>query len=281
MLAMAAFLWAGLSTVSGAVPTAPWTRSVTLAWDANVEPDIASYRLYYGTRSREYSQSVDAGTGTTAKIEGLTCGAVYFFAVTAWNEAGLESGFSNEVEYLVPADPPPVAGADAIRGRPGQNLKVAVAELLANDTGPDPDRLAMVGVSPASAGGGTVSLGEGWVFYLPTASLTGDDSFTYTLSDGMGGTVVGTVSVTLAVEDPGAGTLNQLGPPVVSDGKVQVQFLGIPNRLYGILRKASITDVTWEQIGTAIADATGLVEFVDEHPPPGSCFYRTLDMFSL
>jgi len=30
--------------------------SVRLAWDPNTEPDLAGYRVYYGTSSRAYSQ---------------------------------------------------------------------------------------------------------------------------------------------------------------------------------------------------------------------------------
>jgi len=280
LLATALCLLVGVRTVSGAVPVVSCTRSVNLAWDANVEPDITGYRLYYGTRSGEYTESVDTGNVTTTRVDGLACGSVYYFALTAWNQAGLESDFSNEVEYLVPVDPLPSAGIDTLSIGAGQSLKVAVAELLANDTGPDPERLDVVGVSPASMAGAAVSLGGGWIFYQPIPDQTGQDSFAYTLADGLGGVAIGTVIVNLTTGEPSGGTLNQLGPPVVFEGKVQVQFLGIPNRLYAILRKTSIISPTWAQIGTAMADATGLVEFVDANPPAETSFYRTLDLMS-
>ncbi|MEN8752205.1 MAG: hypothetical protein AB1Z18_05465 [Desulfobacterales bacterium] len=34
---------------------------VTLEWDLNIEPDIAGYIVYWGTTSRNYSDSVDVG----------------------------------------------------------------------------------------------------------------------------------------------------------------------------------------------------------------------------
>ena len=72
------------------------TRSVSLAWDANSEPDIAGYKVYWGTSSGVYDQFNDVSQ-TTASVSDLTVGVRYYFAVTAYNEAGLESGYSEEV----------------------------------------------------------------------------------------------------------------------------------------------------------------------------------------
>lgn len=72
-------------------------HSVTLAWDP--EGGIAGYRVYQGTNSRAYTQAMDAGTNTQAGVTGLINGVTYFFAVTAYNSAGLESDFSTEVSY--------------------------------------------------------------------------------------------------------------------------------------------------------------------------------------
>lgn len=75
---------------------------VTLAWDPS-SPDVAGYRLYYGTTSRlssgTYSDSIDVGNSTSRTVSDLIFGNTYFFAVTAYNEAGLESDFSEEIVY--------------------------------------------------------------------------------------------------------------------------------------------------------------------------------------
>jgi hypothetical protein len=81
-------------------------QSVTLAWDRNSEPDIATYKLYYGTQSGNPSQSLDVGNVTTAAIANLSDGTTYFFTVTAINTAGLESEPSNEVSYTAPTSVP-------------------------------------------------------------------------------------------------------------------------------------------------------------------------------
>jgi Fibronectin type III domain/Putative binding domain, N-terminal len=75
----------------------------TLAWDPESASGLAGYRVHYGTVSKNYSSALDAGNQTTATITGLTAGATYYFAATAYNTAGTESAFSNEATYTVPS----------------------------------------------------------------------------------------------------------------------------------------------------------------------------------
>jgi hypothetical protein len=76
---------------------------VTLAWDPENVSGLAGYKIHYGTVSKNYSLTANAGTQTTATITGLTEGATYYFSATAYNTAGTESAFSNEVAYTVPS----------------------------------------------------------------------------------------------------------------------------------------------------------------------------------
>src|SRR6185503_18788678 len=75
---------------------------VTLAWDANLETDLAGYKAYYGTSSRAYSFVADAANVTSLTISNLQEGLTYYFAATAYNTSGLESDFSAEVSHLIP-----------------------------------------------------------------------------------------------------------------------------------------------------------------------------------
>jgi hypothetical protein len=74
---------------------------VTLAWDPNTEADLAGYRVYYGTSSRDYGVTLDVGNWTSCTIGGLQQGKTYYFAVTAYDTVGNESDFSEEVSWLV------------------------------------------------------------------------------------------------------------------------------------------------------------------------------------
>jgi len=84
-----------LSCLSGKALSA----DITLAWDHNSEPDLAGYKLYIGNSSQNYTQFIDLGLTTQYTISGLIDGTVYFFTLTAYNQRGFESSFSNEVRY--------------------------------------------------------------------------------------------------------------------------------------------------------------------------------------
>jgi hypothetical protein len=77
---------------------------VTLAWNPNSESDLAGYKIYYGTAPRVYGSPIIIGTQTTYTLTGLPVGT-YYFAVTAYNTSGLESGYSNEVSTAVASNP--------------------------------------------------------------------------------------------------------------------------------------------------------------------------------
>jgi hypothetical protein len=91
-------LWA-LALLLLALSTSASAAPITLAWDAVSDADLAGYKLYYGYASREYSVHVDVGKYITTEMSGLEDASIYYFAVTAYDTAGNESGFSNEVQY--------------------------------------------------------------------------------------------------------------------------------------------------------------------------------------
>jgi hypothetical protein len=85
------------------VPMFAQARTLELEWNPNDEPNIAGYRLHFGTTSGKYSEEITVGRNkTSATVEGLEWGKTYFFAVTAFNNYGLESRFSHEVAFPSP-----------------------------------------------------------------------------------------------------------------------------------------------------------------------------------
>ena len=82
--------------------------TVTLAWDPNSEIDLAGYKVYWGSTSGSYGTPVTLGKVTTFTTPKLANGT-WYFAVTAHNTGGLESGFSNEVSCVVAVAPTPPA----------------------------------------------------------------------------------------------------------------------------------------------------------------------------
>lgn len=75
--------------------------TVTLAWNANSEQDIAGYRVHYGTVVLPYNKVFDVKTTTTATVVSLLRGVTYTFAITAYNTAGAESAYSAPVSCTV------------------------------------------------------------------------------------------------------------------------------------------------------------------------------------
>ncbi len=85
----------------------PATGEVLLEWNANPEPDIGGYRVYYGTESGVYSKVQDVGNATEAVLSGLPVGPTYYCVLTAYNTLGLESGFSRELAFDFEIQPDP------------------------------------------------------------------------------------------------------------------------------------------------------------------------------
>ena len=90
-----------------ALPSAAFTGSVLLSWDPPIEGNPAGYKVYYqantssppfnGTGATEGGSPIDVANTTTATVNGLDPDSTYFFAITAYNTAGLESVYSNIV----------------------------------------------------------------------------------------------------------------------------------------------------------------------------------------
>lgn len=77
--------------------------TVQVTWNPNTEPDLAGYRLYVGEASGQYGEPVDVGNVTGHVME-ITpeYGATYYFALTAYDTSGNESGYSDEASCFVP-----------------------------------------------------------------------------------------------------------------------------------------------------------------------------------
>lgn len=81
------------------IPKTAYPADIKLAWDANNEPDIAGYRVFYRQSDEPYNykKPVWEGPETTCRIEGLETGPMYCFVARAFDTSGIESADSNEV----------------------------------------------------------------------------------------------------------------------------------------------------------------------------------------
>jgi Right handed beta helix region/Fibronectin type III domain len=107
----------GLTLVTG-------DASITATWNANPEADLKGYTLFWGTTPDALTQSKALDAPTTTKVEGLTNGTTYFFALEAQN-TNLEKSAHSTIETATPAAviTQPVIESVAIEGY-GSSLQV-------------------------------------------------------------------------------------------------------------------------------------------------------------
>jgi len=72
--------------------------SISLAWDPVSSTNLAGYRVYYGSSPGTYTQSLDAGSATSATVSGLADCSTWYLSVKAYSTTGIVSTApSNEV----------------------------------------------------------------------------------------------------------------------------------------------------------------------------------------
>jgi hypothetical protein len=98
------------------------------------------------------------------------------------------------------ANQPPTANADSASTGQGEPVDI---DVLSNDTDPNGDSLTISDYDNTSGEGGTVDCSGGaQCRYTPAGGFSGTDLFSYTVSDGRGGTDTATVTVTVEANQP-------------------------------------------------------------------------------
>lgn len=100
------------------MPLGIYGAELSLAWDANSEPDLAGYKIYYGIASGDYSHSIDVGNITEYTVVDLDDGGTYYLAATAYDRDGNESDYSEELVHTCrnpkPISPPEDSDGDGV-----------------------------------------------------------------------------------------------------------------------------------------------------------------------
>lgn len=164
--------------------------------DDDIDPNAVLLEIESVTDPEHGSTSIVAG-GTRVLYEpDPDWHGVDAFSYTAFD--GTASAVSAPVSVSVLAgEDAPVGTADAKTVAEDAVLDVSAPGVLANDVEPDGDAMQAFLVS-APANGSLVFTSQGGFVYAPAADFSGDDSFTYEVSDGHG-LAAGPVAVSLTV----------------------------------------------------------------------------------
>jgi hypothetical protein len=190
--------------------TSAHAASVTLAWDANSEPDLAGYKLYYGTSAgppysgnlaNEGPSPVDIPLSALTDpqnpeytLTGIPSCTHLYLAATAYDTSANESGYSTPVDATIVAKPTAVTATDG--GQSG-SLLVSWTGLPFGDTGTITGFRVHYGTtsgqpyqgSGADQGSSPVVVGPGQTSLLLTGLTVGTTLFIAveaTCSDGAG-----------------------------------------------------------------------------------------------
>jgi hypothetical protein len=168
--------------------------AVTIAVLAN-DTDANGDTLTVAGLSNLVGGTATVNGGTTITFQPLAgfSGLASFTYTVSDGHGGTASGAAT-VTVLPPPNLPPSANPDSASTLAGVPVTIAV---LANDTDPNGDPLTITAVGGAI--GGSAAITGGSVSFTPAAGFSGAASFTYTITDGRGGTASTGVSVTVTL----------------------------------------------------------------------------------
>jgi|GEM_PF-2452210 len=172
----------------------PLTASVHLGPLQNNGGFVPTHELQSG------SIAIDAGhsSGSTTDARGLTRPCDIATIANATGGDGGDVGAFEVQGSCAAANTNPDALDD--NATVNKNSSANTIDVLANDTDADADPLTITAVTQGAHG--SVANNGTTVSYTPAASFSGTDSFTYTISDGRGGTDTATVNVTVVNHPP-------------------------------------------------------------------------------
>ena len=192
--------------------------AITLMDDGSSNYTIGITPLENQNGSATVTISADDGTETTTRTFDLTVNAV--------NDA-------------------PVANVDTVSVNEDASIEIAA---LINDTDVEGDTLSITEVTTASHGTVEITGSNTKVTYTPTENYNGSDTFDYTISDGHGGSAVGTVNITVnqVNDNPVAKndslTINEDETPTIDVLANDTDVDLTTNPAYEVLTVSAVTD---------------------------------------
>ncbi len=209
-----------------------------------------------------------AGVGNNGNAFGGGGGGA--FRTTTSENGGPGAVGQVTISYNV-ANTPPASGLHYLTTLVSTPLAVPASTQASLDYDANGFPLTVVAVSSTSTNGGTVAFASGTITYTPVGGYVGADQFTYTISDGYGGTAISTNAVTVRPSKALSAFTFVSG---TIGGTVNVRGYGVPGTSYDVQRSgtANFSSITVVATVTA-ATGSGLIVYTDTGAPNPS-FYR-------
>ena len=143
-------------------------------------------------------------------------------------------------------------------------LEIPIATLLANVSDMDGDVIHLASLDLTTTNGISLTTNSTHIFYANPIPVA--DQFSYRISDGRGGSFIGTVQIR---NDP-AGRF--ASAPVRGANGVTLELVGRPGMRYYLDRSTNLLD--WVTISTNVTSASGFFQYVDPNVPEPTAFYK-------
>ena len=248
-----------VSTVSATQGTL--AGSVQVAWTGTA--NSRSYNVLRGLSSSDPSPTTLANvSGTSYSDLTAAVGTQYFYSIQAATFGKTATSSSSVLGYV---DTPPSAAAATFAA----TLETPVA-VTPTWTDPDSGDTGTIVVTSQPAHGTAVVAGQN-ITYTPAAAYAGADSFTFTVTDRAGATIVGTANGTVTALDPVPVSVVTATQGTLL-GSVQVSWTGTANsRSYNVLRGLSSSDPAPVLLGNV-----AVTSFSDPTAAAGTQYYYSI-----
>ena len=225
--------------------------------------------IFSNTSGSISTNSVSAGSASSASVSNLPRGTSIITVIYSGDSN--YGGSTNTLSQIV-TNHPPVAGNLILTRNAGIfALRLAVSDILASVTDADGDSITLAGTGVSTNGITVATAGTNYLDYYNTNNV--NDQFSYTVTDGNGGTNSGLVSILVsnAVTGQITGAITSF-----TGGVANLEFHGIPDYSYVTERSTNLTD--WVDVSTNTASTNGVISvsdsFSDLFGVPSSAYYR-------
>jgi pectin methylesterase-like acyl-CoA thioesterase len=235
----------------------------TVSFLATLPADASGSVVFSSANGPISTNAVSSGSATSLSITNLPRGTNVITASYLGDSNYL--GSTNMLNQVVTNHPPVANNVGYTRNVAVSSFKVLVSDLLTNATDVDSDALALASVS-TTTNNATITVSGGYVMYSNTNAVA--DQFSYTVSDGFGGTNSAAVTINIDTTP----LFGQSQVVSTTGGTATLNFTGIPGYSYSVSRSTDL--LSWSVIWTTNAPAGGLFQFIDTSAPLDNAYYR-------